>query len=277
VVHEKIGVYDKVVTGQHHALALGKQIDLRIFPKMWAHGFAVEKSDGETVRRSLQFFDAAGDAVHKVHLRPASNLAAYEALVAKMRIDDQSQTIVPGRVEVDLPANDDPAAAAAKLRERWGRMTDVHQFFGMLKALKLSRHQAVSIVGAEHAWQLGDGLVEEMMRRAVAEELPIMCFVGNAGCIQIHSGPVRETRMMGPWLNVMDPDFHLHLRTDHVDQAWAVRKPTKDGIVTSIEGYDADRRLIVQFFGVREEGKPENPEWAALVAGLPRMQQSSAA
>ncbi len=30
-VHEKIGVYDKVVTGEHTAMALGENIDLRIF------------------------------------------------------------------------------------------------------------------------------------------------------------------------------------------------------------------------------------------------------
>ncbi|RVB40006.1 hemin-degrading factor, partial [Mesorhizobium sp. M7A.F.Ca.CA.004.05.1.1] len=61
-VHEKIGVYDKVVTGNHNAMVLGENIDLRIFPKVWAHGFAVEKRDGDEIRRSLQFFDAAGGA-----------------------------------------------------------------------------------------------------------------------------------------------------------------------------------------------------------------------
>ncbi len=68
-VHEKIGIYDKVVTGNHNAMVLGENIDLRIFPKVWAHGFAVEKRDGGDIRRSLQFFDAAGEAVHKVHLQ----------------------------------------------------------------------------------------------------------------------------------------------------------------------------------------------------------------
>ena len=50
-------------------MVLGEHIDLRIFPKVWAHGFAVEKRDGADIRRSLQFFDASGEAVHKVHLR----------------------------------------------------------------------------------------------------------------------------------------------------------------------------------------------------------------
>ena len=83
-VHEKIGVYDKVVTGKHNAMVLGQDIDLRIFPKVWAHGFAVEKRDGDEIRHSLQFFDDAGDAVHKVHLRPASALVAYQALVERL-------------------------------------------------------------------------------------------------------------------------------------------------------------------------------------------------
>ena len=73
-VHEKIGVYDKPVVGNHASMLLGAQIDMRLFPNCWAHGFAVEKADGDTVRRSLQFFDAAGEAVHKIHLRPTSNL-----------------------------------------------------------------------------------------------------------------------------------------------------------------------------------------------------------
>ncbi|MCH3765157.1 hypothetical protein LZC20_09795, partial [Campylobacter coli] len=46
-VHEKIGVYDKPIVGKHASMLLGEQIDLRLFPDSWAHGFAVEKQDGE--------------------------------------------------------------------------------------------------------------------------------------------------------------------------------------------------------------------------------------
>ena len=41
-VHEKIGVYDKPVVGERASMMLGADIDLRIFPAAWAHGFAVE-------------------------------------------------------------------------------------------------------------------------------------------------------------------------------------------------------------------------------------------
>ncbi|MER8631278.1 hemin-degrading factor [Mesorhizobium opportunistum] len=276
-VHEKIGVYDKVVTGNHNAMVLGENIDLRIFPKIWAHGFAVEKRDGEEIRRSLQFFDAAGEAVHKVHLRPSSSLYAYQKLVASLESSNQEPTI-----DISGPISEESEASAATaslddLRDRWSRLTDVHQFFGMLKTLKLSRRQAVRMVGQDYAWLLDNDAVQAMFHHAAQGEMPIMCFVGNRGCIQIHSGPVKSIKPMGPWINVLDETFHLHLRTDHIHEVWAVRKPTRDGHVTSLEVYAADGSMIIQFFGKRHEGESERDDWRFLAENLPRIPNPTAA
>lgn len=277
VVHEKIGAYGKVSVGGHASLVLGSQIDLRIFPKAWVYGFAVEKTDGENnVRRSLQFFNKSGDAVHKIHLRDKSDLNAYEALVGSMRADEQSQT-----VEIKPADKKDPKDITTVdvdgFRERWTNMTDVHQFVMILRDFAVSRKQAVQLAGEEFAWQLEAGAVESMMNSAAQSGQPIMVFVGNNGCIQIHTGPVKEIKMMGPWLNVMDPTFHMHLRTDHIHAVWAVRKPTKDGHVTSLEAYDEQGEMIAQFFGERHEGEAERADWRALVEALPRLAQSAAA
>jgi putative hemin transport protein len=280
-VHEKIGVYDKVHTGDHAALVLGADIDLRIFPKVWAHGFAVEKRDGEEIRRSLQFFDETGEAVHKVHLRPSSNLYAYQKLVAELSSSDQSPTVaLKGIARSEQEGSEQEggeAGSAADLRDRWSQMTDVHQFFGMLKTLKLSRHQAVHMIGNDYAWKLADESLAAMFNHAASGGMPIMCFVGNRGCIQIHSGPVANIKVMGPWINVLDETFHLHLRMDHIRELWAVRKPTKDGHVTSIEAYGADNQMIIQFFGQRHEGETERDDWRFLAENLPRTPQSNAA
>jgi putative hemin transport protein len=270
-VHEKIGVYDKVVTGDHTAMVLSAEIDLRIFPGQWAHGFAVEKRDGDAMRHSLQFFDAAGEAVHKIHLRLASDVAAYERLVGRLESADQSPTI---EIRHDLPASDSLAGEDTvdldELRRRWSKMTDTHQFFGMLKTLKVGRLPAVRKVGADYAWQAGGDAVSQMMHRAAEAQFPIMCFVGNRGCIQIHSGPITTIKPMGPWINVMDPTFHLHLRLDHIAETWVVRKPTKDGHVTSVEAYDRHGEMVIQFFGKRHEGVDERADWRALAESLPR-------
>ena len=274
-VHEKIGAYDKVVGGDHTILTLGEQIDLRIFPHVWKHGFAVEKRDGDEIRRSLQFFDAAGEAVHKIHLRPASNLEAFEALVAGHVCADQGQTVEVEPIEPETA--EQSSATTDELRERWSKMTDVHQFFGMLRALKLSRREAMRMVGQDYAWSLAPQAIPTMMEGAVASGQPIMCFVGNRGCIQIHTGPIAAIKPMGPWLNVLDETFHLHLRADHIREVWGVRKPTKDGHVTSLEAYDAQGRMIIQFFGKRHEGEGERDDWRALVNRLPCISAQSAA
>jgi putative hemin transport protein len=277
-VHEKIGVYDKVVTGNHNAMVLGENIDLRIFPKVWAHGFAVEKRDGDEIRRSLQFFDAAGEAVHKVHLRPASSLYAYQKLVASLESSNQEPTVnISGPISDDQGEGGATTASPDDLRDRWSRLTDVHQFFGMLKTLKLSRRQAVRMVGTDYAWLLDNDAVRAMFHHASEGEMPIMCFVGNRGCIQIHSGPVKSIKPMGPWINVLDETFHLHLRMDHIHEVWAVRKPTKDGHVTSLEVYAANGEMIIQFFGKRHEGESERDDWRFLTENLPRIPSPTAA
>lgn len=73
---------------------------------------------------------------------------------------------------------------------------------------------------------------------------------------------VSTIKMMGPWLNVLDEAFNLHLRTDLVASTWLVTKPTKQrGPVTSLELFDARGRLACQFFGVRPAGGEEREDW----------------
>ncbi|EGD00334.1 putative hemin ABC transporter protein [Burkholderia sp. TJI49] len=95
-----------------------------------------------------------------------------------------------------------------------------------------------------------------------------MVFVGNAGMIQIHTGPVANVREVGAWINVLDPGFNLHVREDMIAAAWVVKKPTSDGIVTSLELFDRQGDHVALLFGERKPGKAERDDWRALVATL---------
>lgn len=277
-VHEKVGVYDGVRTSQRGAIVLGEDIDLRIFHNNWAYGFAVEKGDGERISRSLQFFDKHGTAVHKIHMRPESNVEAYERLVATLKSDVQAQTLkveAPAE-ELELPASLSDVDIA-DMRDRWAAMNDVHQFVGILRKFNVSRHQAVSAMDAAFAWRLDNSALVAMLNLVSGEDIPIMCFVGSPGVIQIHRGPVKQIKPMGPWINILDPGFHMHLRLDHICELWAVRKPNRDGHVTSLEAYNSDKKLIVQFFGDRREGSDERSDWRMLMENLPKLPGNAAA
>jgi putative hemin transport protein len=275
-VHEKIGVYEAITIGEKTSLTLGENIDLRIFNWVWAHAFAVTRTDGETVRRSLQYFDKSGEAIHKIHLRPESDLQAFDAFVADHTLEDQGQNFV-AQPFTRLVSGRSEGFDIAELRDHWSKMTDTHEFFGMLRKLDIDRRAAIQHVGEDYAWKLADGVVEQFFRRSVDTQVNLMCFVGNRGIVQIHTGPIQNVAPMGPWLNIMDPTFHLHLRADRIGEAWAVRKPTRDGHVTSVECYDKNGEMVIQFFGKRKEGDVERAEWRALVESLPTTNAAAAA
>lgn len=265
-VHERRGQYLDYRAGAHAGMVLGPDIDLRIFPSHWVHGFAVDSTGPDGTRRSLQIFDAAGDAVHKIHLQPASDLAAYDALVADLALpDDAPFDLAPRALPEPVRMNE---AKFDELRSSWEKMTDTHQFLAMTSRLKFDRLGAYLSVGAPWAVPLPVNAVEQALRQAGAQAVPIMVFVGNRGCIQIHSGPVEKLAPMGPWFNVLDPLFNLHLRADKVDQVWLVRKPTKRGDAISVEAFDKQGRLILQIFGKRAEAATDTGAWDALAKGL---------
>jgi putative hemin transport protein len=260
VVHEKIGTYGGVRLGEGAGVVIGDEINLRVFPPRWKHAFAVEKvtADGQT-RRSLQFFDRAGDAVHKVYLRLASDLARYRALVTQLASPDQEASLP--EVAPILPVARNDAVSREELNASWSRLTDTHDFYPM-RRLKLPRIDAVAMAEDTFTWPLDLDATPRLIDVAVAEALPIMVFAGSRGCVQIHAGTIRNVKPMGPWLNILDENFHMHLRLDHIADLWAVRKPTDRGQVTSVEAYDANGSLIVQFFGIQEKGL-DAPRWPA--------------
>ncbi|MBZ4690568.1 MAG: hemin-degrading factor [Cereibacter sp.] len=264
-VHEQRGTYSDFHGGGHAAMVLGAEIDLRIFPAHWRHAFALDEGD----RRSLQIFDAQGAAVHKVHLTPESDVAAFGRLVAALALPEQREDLrLSPRLPVE-PAKADPARAP-QLRQEWEAMTDTHQFLKLTRKLKMNRLGAYRIVGAPQARLLAPEAVTRGLEAAAAQAVPLMIFVGNPGCIQIHGGPIERIVPMGPWINVMDPRFNLHLRADRIAEVWAVAKPTQRGMAISVEAFDAAGGLILQIFGQRTEAGLDS--WNGLVAGLPALQ-----
>lgn len=265
-VLEKTGTYDDYQGGKHAGVVIRGEIDMRVFPSHWVHAFAVEEGD----RRSIQVFDGAGDAVHKIYLREASHAGAWAPLVAELREDapqDAPLTLRPRRAPAG--AKGDPARRA-DLRRDWQAMTDTHQFYQMAAALEMNRLGAYRIAGPDLARPLAPTCIPALLEAVAAGGFPFMIFVGNPGMIEIHTGPIRKVVAMGPWINILDPGTSLHLRADQVAEVYAVDKPTEAGMARSVECFDAAGELIAQFFGVLKEGPAATEPWAATIDALPQ-------
>lgn len=273
-VHEKTGVYQRVSGHQGMGLVLGADIDLRLFLSRWASGLVVVEPGAASdthPKISLQFFDARGVAVHKVFPVQATNRQAWHTLLAASVDTSQALQFDPGLAS---PENRraDPVEDPEALARDWAAMTDTHQFFGLLKKHGVERLPALSAVQGRFTRQVGSAALRFALYQAAFSGLSIMIFVGNPGCIQIHTGPVQRIEPMDmhgkQWLNVLDPGFNLHLREDQIDQVWVVEKPTEDGIVSSLV-FDDQGRVMAMLFGERKPGQAEQQGWTDLLAEIP--------
>jgi putative hemin transport protein len=273
-VHEKTGVYQNLSASGPVGLAVGEDIDLRLFFQHWHAGFVVtERQANGSEQASLQFFDAHGTAVHKVYPRAQTVQSVWEQVQQRWADPLRELAFQPGRASVTPPAAADVAARCANdFTQAWAAMTDTHQFFGLLRQFGLERQQAFGLVEGRFTQRVDSGAVRQLLLAASLDGTPIMVFVGSPGCIQIHTGPVQRVEPMEvhgkTWLNVLDPGFNLHLREDLIASAWIVEKPGDNGTVTSLEVFDGDGGLMAMFFGARKPGQPERADWRALLAPL---------
>ncbi|WOA50862.1 hemin-degrading factor [Dickeya solani] len=264
-VHEQVGVYRNQRIGEHVGLVLNPRgLDLRLFPEQWGSAFALTEQTARGERHSIQFFDRHGDAVLKVYATDNTELTAWLALIARFTLaDNPPLALQPAPVDTPVATLD-----AALLEQEWRAMTDVHQFFPLLKRHQITRPQAFRAVSDDLACQVDNQALGTLLRAAQQAGNEIMIFVGNRGCVQIFTGVIEKVTPMENWLNVFNRDFTLHLVEDAIAESWVTRKPTNDGMVTSLELFAADGTPIAQLFGQRSEGEPEQTRWREQVMSL---------
>lgn len=248
-------------------------IESRVFFGAWKFAFAVKQPMPKGLQQSLQIFDKSGTAITKIFLqeaagkKPAGNQFAFDALVRDFTSQDQRPSIQVADIaeqETKLPGDVDKTALLAD----WQNMTDTHDFFGMLKKHQVNRLDAVTIAEGRFTYRIQNNALRLLLKSAAAQKLPIMIFAGNRGNLQIHQGKVQTIRVIDNWLNVLDPEFNMHLREDMVESTWVVKKPTSDGVVTGVEVFDRRKNMIAQFFGLRKPGIAEMEGWRKLVSEL---------
>ena len=267
-VHEKHGRFREVHFHGRMGLVLDEGIDLRLFMDHWHLGFAVEQEGRRSALSSFQFFDRHGTAVHKVYLTAESDGTAYRRLTDEFAAADQSpvQCVCP-RMPL-VPDKEDGAIDLKGLEAAWKSLEDTHDFHRLLSRFQVGRVQALRLVDDSLARRVVFSSLNQVLQVASRKQLSIMVFVPSPGVIQIHSGPIHKVQTSGPWLNVLDRGFNLHLREDRVDTAWVVQKPTRLGTVVSLELYDLQGETIALLFAQRKQGGATVETWNSALAAL---------
>lgn len=268
VVHERKGEYHNISFEGHVGLVLDPNIDLRIFQNRIGFAFAVPVENPKGTLLSIQFFDKHGTAAHKIYLMNDDHIEDYYALVESFKHEDQTSELeVAPKKDSSPQPSVEPIDKDALLSD-WAELKDTHDFYPLLMKHKVERTQALTLAEGTFTQKVDNASTETMLLKAAEQNVSIMVFVSSGPVIQIHTGAIEHVKKMDTWLNVLDPEFNLHLREDHIAHSWIVEKPTEDGIVTSLEIFDSNLNNIATFFGARKPGIPELESWRNLVSEL---------
>jgi putative hemin transport protein len=109
-----------------------------------------------------------------------------------------------------------------------------------------------------------------LLELAADEAVAPLILVGNAGVTQAHQGPIDKVVVMGPWLNVLDAGFNLHLREDHIASAWVVVQSGLHGMFSALVLLDQAGAVIALFASANVAGNAEKA-WAGLIERLPKV------
>ncbi|MBK0030702.1 hemin-degrading factor [Erwinia sp. S43] len=264
-VHEQLGTFNNIHINEHAGIVLNpRALDLRVFVNQWASVFHLQEMTGHGERQSIQFFDRQGDAVLKVYATDKTDMDAWQAVLEEFKAEPAAEFSVAAAE----PASFADSVDAAVLESEWRAMTDVHQFFRLLKRHNVSRQQAFRAVADDLATRVSNTSLATLLETVKRDGNEIMIFVSNRACTQIFTGVIEKLMPMHNWLNIFNPAFTLHLQELEIAETWITRKPTADGIVTSLELFAADGTQIAQLYGQRSEGQPEQSQWREQLATL---------
>ncbi|MGP3697301.1 ChuX/HutX family heme-like substrate-binding protein [Rhodobacter sp. NSM] len=255
-VQERQGRYGPLSSAGPLSMLTGDGIEFILDPCHWVHAFAVIDETAKGTKRSIQIFDAVGEAVHKLHLTPESDVAGFDRLVTELRLHDQ-----PDDLPLLAPAmrgTPEGAADPVVIARLWDEAPSARSFAQRLASEGIPIVAALRAVGAARAKPLLPVAMTELLERASAGQVPLEIRAGNAGCLQIYRGPVDRILPAGYWINVMDPGYNLHLRTDHLASVHLTDRRPQGSL--AVEAHDAAGDLILEVTG--------GPGWQEIVESL---------
>lgn len=248
-VHEKTGIYEDLRPCGDAILIAGHNIQLCLSTGVWHSGFAVMEETHIGPRHSLQFFDMAGEAVHKIYLTELSDAGRYRRLIDIFRAYDQSP-------HLELPTDGTKPAL--------GALASSQDLPAHWRRLLLADTTEAALIG-----RIAASALRELMGQLSGLLLPIQILVSNGGAMQLHDGPIEKLKITGPWFNVLDQGFNLHLNEMAMAGADIVRLTYQQRDLTCLLVRDQNQQTILTIAGQFDEADGESALWRDLLLALP--------
>ncbi|MCW5300734.1 hemin-degrading factor [Herbaspirillum lusitanum] len=269
---EKDNVSGALYVNNEIELAPAEAMHLRIFYPQWEHGYALEEHDACNggKQHSLQFFDRYGNMMHKIVLGENGDIASFRQLVRDHAAAEQLAPHLIHPRESDTEGNDDTLSQidVDALRAEWAHTHNHDDFVQRQEAFDQQRLRKLRLAGKAFAYQVANDSARVILQRMTEFGTSIMAQVGNAGIVQAYYGKIKNIRVKDSRLKIMNAGFRMQLREDHIDSIWVAKKPTTDGIITSLELFNRQGTHIASFLSKKSNGQPEPREWREAIMRL---------
>lgn len=264
VVHEVCDTFANLSIQDDTTWFLPPGQDVRYRLDYWKFAFAVNENN----RLSLQFFDRSGDATHKIFLREESNVDAYNGLVEYYQMAQQSEFFdrLPDNPTLVVKSVLEPDAD--ELLERWAKVQKSHAYDVISQGYGSQPSAIYHLLASEYTKLLTPASVEKLLILLVEHKQECTISAMNGSVIQSYSGPIVRLLRIGPWFNILDPGFNLHLLTDLIGEVWRVTKPTKQGIHHSIVVLDENGQDMLVINDKQRNGSQESLGWQRVINRL---------
>lgn len=261
--------YNKINISAEAGLVLNqRKLDLRIFFKHWNYIYYIKQYKERKIQRSFEVFDFYGQAMHKIFITDRSSESGLSVLLRRYSSAQQTAPVF----NVNYPQHPAVFGEDYKFNEQidaeWRAMTNLHDFFSLMKKHKLSRQELFRCVGDDLAYRVSKKSLQEVLTtaREYYEELAI--FVPNKGCVQIYTGLLDKIFSANGWLTIQNPANRIQIHESRIGECWVIRKPTDSGAETCLEVFSEDHEHIMQVFGQRDAGQKERESWREIIGSI---------
>ncbi|WP_445676208.1 ChuX/HutX family heme-like substrate-binding protein [Pseudomonas aeruginosa] len=239
-----------------------RDLDVRIFFRDWNYFFYVDESKSGKSLRSLQVFNNRGKAIHKIYFTEKTDGEKWENIVndyKKKKGDIGGNLILK---KEDREVRDYSHVVFNKsISNEWREMREVHDFYLLMRKHRMDRQSLFCSVDKDLAYKVANETLYEVLSLAKKNGVELAVFVSNSGCVQIFTGRVENLTREGQYINILNKKFRLHVKHEDIVNSWVVSKPSDCGYVNSLEVFAADGQQVLQIYGQRDEGSPEQVAW----------------
>lgn len=152
------------------------------------------------------------------------------------------------------------------IRQAWAGLRRADHAEWLLRTIGWRKVDALAALAPMFASQLDTSEVHALLDAALQAGLPLVAGLDLIGARHVHSGPVTQLAIRDGQILFQMGHAWLQVHEEQIYCAWIVRTPGRQGVVHTVELFDAYGQPMLTLADAKAAGGRESCEWRQLLA-----------